>query len=158
MSAHNSGYQTTYNTAQPTLKSDDTSNHTSDLNGLSLNDHLSPLDDMDWINTDSNTNYLDDLDPGSSAIDASNMFEDTGNLDWLSDVIQIESQSAPNSSNNQSLSFSNSSNADPILAPKTHDVLNIFNMDDCDLRGTGHLSPSITGSWDRPLGQPSHHM
>lgn len=159
VSSHSSSYQTTYSTAQshPLLATD--TNHTSNLEELSLDEQLSPLADMDWIEDESNTDYLNDLDPGSSTIDGHDaVFSDPDNLDWLSDMMQIESTQSNHIPTTQSLSFNGTSNADPILAPKTHDVLNIFSMDECELRSSGHLTQAINGSWDRPLGQPSHGL
>lgn len=152
-------------TSQPTFTSThefvtDNSINT-DLDHMALDEPMSSLVDMDWIENDSDNHYLNGL-PDSNT---DHIVDDNCNLDWLSDVMQLDSVHVPSSvtmSNSDRLISSNSnpttssilslsidnypSSGDPVLGPKSHDVLNIFNIDDTDFRHSANM-PTTSINW-----------
>jgi len=107
---------------------------------LDLHDSLSPFLDMEWADSDQTDSYLDLHDRPQTSLDSNdNEFRYDNNLDWLSDVISMDSMT-PNDKNVQpSYNYTlddMSSLSDPILTPKPNDMLNIFEIDDCDYRTT----------------------
>lgn len=125
-------------------------------NQTELEAPLSPLPNMDWMDTDpSDSLDLEGLDEDPQPpLDNHDNFvfnDESGSLDWLSDVMQLDSDPTPNI---QQPHFNNlrecdASTSDPILTPRPQDVMSIFHMEDSEFRP----EPVSSLYWDKLASQ-----
>lgn len=123
---------------------------------LDLQEPFSPLVDMDWMDSDPNNQYLEGLggETDRPAVnDSGFIYSGSTGLDWLSDVMHLDSVPSKNTSsfNHANSSDSMNSSSDPLLSPKPPDVMNIFEIDETNFRATPDTGSDI--NWDKLIGQ-----
>jgi len=112
---------------------------------LHLHQPLSPLVNMDWMDSDpSQSTYLDNIPDSQQDMEQSN-------LDWLSNVMQLQEQQN-NLCDDSTLTLNAHFSGDPVLTPKPQDVLKIFDMEESDFKTPEHGSGI---NWDTLMGQAS---
>lgn len=118
---------------------------------LDLAEPFSPLVGMEWMDHDTSNEYLDGLGNSemTSTDNTDSDFMNSESLDWLSDVMHLDSTKAGQPFNNHISHDSIHSTSDPLLTPRPPDVMSIFEMDEVDFR-TNHDSGI---NWDKLIGQ-----
>lgn len=125
-----------------------------------LEEPFSPLPNMDWMDADpSDSLDLEGLDeepapPTFDTNDSNSLIfsDDNGSLDWLSDVMQLDSDP---STSTQTHRYDNiicdNNSSDPVLAckPQPPDVMSIFHMEESDFRP----EPVSSLYWDKLSSQ-----
>lgn len=129
---------------------------TSDVN---IQEPLSPFGSMEWIDSNSNSHYLEDIDNhGRPPLDAGvNGFMYNGDdLGWLSDAMHMDGPPKSTHSYDNINSSSGTLSSDPVLSPKPPDLMNIFDLDESDFRVATESSSDL--NWDKLISQTSHHL